>query len=66
MDSQHFKMELECNPPHVMWAGMTPTCVIGFFCGGAVNASFYVEMSEVHLIPQLRSRALMEAVCLLA
>jgi len=28
-DSQHFNMELECNPPQVMWAGMTPTHVIG-------------------------------------
>ena len=44
----------------------TNSCDWLLFFYGLINASFYIEMLEVCLIPQLRNRALMEAVCLLA
>ena len=43
-------MEVEYNPPHVMWAGMTATCHWPLFFDGNVNTIFYVEMLEVQLM----------------
>jgi hypothetical protein len=47
-------------------AGMTAIHVIGScFSDRLINATSYIGMLEVGLIPQLRDRGLMEAVCLL-
>jgi hypothetical protein len=61
-ENLHFMVELEHNPPHLMWAGMTASHFSGpcFFIGHA-DATSYAEMLEAL---ELRDRGLMENVWL--
>ena len=56
-ENPNFTQELEHNPPHVIWAGMTSDyLIVPYFFDGPVNAASYSAMLETCLIPQLRDR----------